>query len=278
MINNTNCKHESVAPANFLEKLSDSQAGPGRHKCGVCAYSDGFALAGLKNFLSYSEYSEHLEQYQSNFYKCKHGSIAPTRLLEELPDGQGGLTRHKCVTCAFKIGFELGLSDLDPSQLTVTETAVPNQPFEELILRDISVKVGRLKNDERNVLLGDLGEKAVMEFERRTLKQQGYTHLAEKVEQVSATVGDHLGFDVLSYNSAGDEKWIEVKTTTGHQNTKFHISENQIQRSESNPDKFWLYRLYDFNPELNATFMFKLNGNLRNKLHLYPTNYRALPK
>jgi len=278
MSNNTNCKHESVAPANLLGRLSESQAGPGRHKCGVCAYSDGFALAGKKKFSSYIKYTEYLEQYPSNFYRCSHGNVAPSRLLEKLPDGQGGPARHKCVTCAFKIGFEVGLTNVDLSKMTLEVTPVPNYPLEELTSRKFKPLGARTKNDERNAFLGDLGEKAVILHEQTDLKRQGYETLAAKVEQVSATEGDHLGYDVLSYYPSGEEKWIEVKTTTGSQTTKFHISENQIQRSESNPDKFWLYRLYDFNPELTAASMFMIHGALREKLNLYPTNYKALPK
>ena len=274
MPNNVNCKHSSVAPYNLLERLDESQAGPGRHKCGTCAYSYGFALAGSTRFSSYGDYSKRL----TNYYECGHGSVAPTRLLESLSESQGGPARHKCVTCAFKLGFNVGLTDTDLTNMIIKESPVPNYPLEKLVEKKFTPQGNRAQNDEKNAFLGDLGEKAVVIHERRFLSEHGLTSLAEKVEQVSATLGDHLGFDILSYYPSGNEKWIEVKTTTGAKNTKFHLSENQIQRSEGARKKFWLYRLYDFNPELAATSMYKLQGSLRDNLNLYPTNYTALPK
>jgi len=273
MQNNTNCQHDSIAPFNLLGRLNESQAGPGRHKCGVCAYSHGFSLGGSKRYKTYLAYVGEL----SDAYNCKHGSLAPKRLLQALSDSQGGPSRHKCVTCAFKLGFEVALTDVDLSKINIIDTPVPNYPLETLVNTMPTSSGNRMENDERNAFLGDLGEKAVITYEKKLLIEEGFNSLADKVEQVSATIGDHLGYDVLSYYPSGDEKWIEVKTTTGAQSTKFHISENQIKRSENDPSKFWLYRLYDFNPELAATSMYRLQGNLRDQLNLYPTNYRALP-
>jgi hypothetical protein len=38
---NETCKHGNVAPQDILDKLPDSQAGTGRHKCAICAYEKG---------------------------------------------------------------------------------------------------------------------------------------------------------------------------------------------------------------------------------------------
>jgi hypothetical protein len=35
------CKHQRQAPREVLDRLPDSQAGTGRHKCAVCAYEAG---------------------------------------------------------------------------------------------------------------------------------------------------------------------------------------------------------------------------------------------
>jgi hypothetical protein len=39
------CRHGRRAPTGMLENLPNSQAGPGRHKCVICAYFEGFAAA-----------------------------------------------------------------------------------------------------------------------------------------------------------------------------------------------------------------------------------------
>jgi hypothetical protein len=36
--------------------------------------------------------------------ECRHGSAVPLHALEELPESQGGIGRHRCVACAFKAG------------------------------------------------------------------------------------------------------------------------------------------------------------------------------
>ena len=76
---------------------------------------------------------------------------------------------------------------------------------------------------------------------------KGYKKLQHKIEQVSVTKGDGLGFDVLSYNTDGSEKHIEVKTTTDKKNTPFHISQNELLYSKEESSSYWLYRVYDLN-------------------------------
>lgn len=274
-MNNSDCKHGSTAPAGLLKRLSESQGGPGRHKCGVCAYSRGFALAGSRRFKSLNDYNAQ----EIEFYECKHNRLAPVRLLKNLPEGQGGSSRHKCVTCAFVLGFKAGLISVDPDDMQITELEAPSYSEEKnkgSNNRKPNFEAGSA--EALNVYLGDLGEKTVISFERKILIDKGRGDLAKKVEQVSSTVGDHLGYDVLSFYPTGEEKWIEVKTTTKAQSSKFHISENQIKCSETAGDKFWLYRLYDFDPEKAATSLYRLQGNLRDQLILDPTNYRARPK
>lgn len=40
--------------------------------------------------------------------ECKHGKTIPGKLIEKLPDNQGGPGRHKCVTCAYEAGVRTG--------------------------------------------------------------------------------------------------------------------------------------------------------------------------
>jgi hypothetical protein len=52
----------------------------------------------------------------------------------------------------------------------------------------------------------------------------GLDSLAAKVEHVSRTRGDGLGFDVLSFDEQGKERYIEVKTTAFAKETPFFVS------------------------------------------------------
>jgi uncharacterized protein DUF3883 len=76
-------------------------------------------------------------------------------------------------------------------------------------------KIDYAWRDARNRQLGRLGEQFAVDIERRRLKGQGRDDLAQKVEWIADTVGDGVGFDILSYDETDDsERFIEVKTTT----------------------------------------------------------------
>lgn len=42
------CAHGHVAPSGIISGLDASQAGVGRHKCVICAYSAGYAAGALE--------------------------------------------------------------------------------------------------------------------------------------------------------------------------------------------------------------------------------------
>lgn len=63
-----------------------------------------------------------------------------------------------------------------------------------------------------NRALGLAGELVVARREQSYLHSIGRTKLADRVEHVAQTKGDGLGYDVLSFDQKGREKWIEVKT------------------------------------------------------------------
>ena len=60
--------------------------------------------------------------------------------------------------------------------------------------------------------MGLAGEQFIAEFEARRLHAAGQKSLAERVEHVAGSRGDGLGYDVLSFEVSGEERFIEVKT------------------------------------------------------------------
>jgi hypothetical protein len=100
----------------------------------------------------------------------------------------------------------------------------------------------------------------------------GANHLAEKVQHVSQTRGDGLGFDILSFESSGKERFIEVKTTSFGQKTPFFVSANEVRFARQNADQFRLYRLFDFRA---APRLFELDGEIEKHCALDASTYRA---
>lgn len=106
-------------------------------------------------------------------------------------------------------------------------------------------KFDPVARDFRNRTLGREGEKLVYEFERKRLEAADRLDLARKVRWVAQEDGDGAGYDIHSYNTSGEDRLIEVKTTLGVRTTPFFITRNELSLSEERPAHFRLYRLYE---------------------------------
>jgi hypothetical protein len=127
--------------------------------------------------------------------------------------------------------------------------------------------------DAANRRLGQFGEKFVVDLERRRLEQKGRDDLAKRVVWASREWGDGLGFDVLSFGEAdGGEHLLEVKTTGLGKYHPFRVTATEVRCSEDVPDKFRLFRLFDFGRSPRA---YILHGSLRQTCRLGPASYLA---
>lgn len=100
---------------------------------------------------------------------------------------------------------------------------------------------------KRNKAIGEAGEKFIYDQERMKLKSHKKTE-NKQVCWISQIEGDGAGYDIKSYDKDGTEIYIEVKTTTGPENTPFYITANELAKSQECPEQFYLYRVYDFDP------------------------------
>ncbi|MBI3527209.1 MAG: DUF3883 domain-containing protein [Betaproteobacteria bacterium] len=138
--------------------------------------------------------------------------------------------------------------------------------------REMGVKRDYLAREARNASLGMAGEDFVLQYERVRLHKLGKKQLSDRVEHVSATKGDGLGFDVLSFEGTGKERFIEVKTTAFAKETPFFVSKNEVEFSESFASQFQLYRLFEFRKEPK---MFTLSSAVAKNCILDPISYLA---
>lgn len=135
-----------------------------------------------------------------------------------------------------------------------------------------AVKRDYIDREARNTSLGRAGEQFVVHFERWRLISGGHERLANKVEHVAETQGDGLGFDVLSFDTTGKEKLIEVKTTSFGKETPFFITRNEVDLSRSEADHFHLYRLFDFRKDPR---LFSFRGPVDQHCHLDACTFQA---
>ncbi|WP_114277908.1 DUF3883 domain-containing protein [Thioalbus denitrificans] len=131
-----------------------------------------------------------------------------------------------------------------------------------------------LEIEARNQLLGGAGEQFVINFERARLIHAGQEALADRIEQVSVTVGPSAGFDIHSFEVNGSDRFIEAKTTKYGKSTPFFITPSELRFSRDNASRYFLYRIFRFRTDPR---LFALHGHLEGQCKLEPSQYMAWP-
>jgi Domain of unknown function (DUF3883) len=129
-----------------------------------------------------------------------------------------------------------------------------------------------LEREARNRSLGLAGEQFALRFEQWRLAEIGVGQLAERVRHVSTEQGDGLGFDILSFEPDGRERFIEVKTTAFGERTPFFVSANEVRFARETGPQFYLYRLFDFKA---SPRLFEMAGPIEQHCALDATTFRA---
>ncbi len=151
-----------------------------------------------------------------------------------------------------------------PALLPVTPR---NENLERLVR-----KFNPVERDFRNRKLGRDGEELVFHFELERLRQFERPDLAKKVRWISEEDGDGAGYDILSFDAKGNERFLEVKTTVGSEITPFYITRNELSLSSERPDAFRLCRVFEFSRQPR---MFELVPPLKDHVRLSPLSYEA---
>lgn len=170
----------------------------------------------------------------------------------------------------------LPLSDLLAIQVA---PPVREEETQTLYERPRLVRTGLRRNfleiEARNRSLGRAGEELVIKFEHERLWRAGQTRLADRIECVAETKGDHLGYDILSFETDGRERFIEAKTTRIGALTPFFASRNEVDVSTTEESRYQLYRLFHFEKKPK---LFILPGSLGKSCNLEASQYSALPR
>ncbi len=136
----------------------------------------------------------------------------------------------------------------------------------------IARKYDVAERDARNRALGRAGEERVLAHERASLLAAGRTDLAERIRWVSHVDGDGAGYDILSFDTDGCDRLIEVKTTMGWERTPFHITRNELTVADERRGDWRLIRLWNFSQEPKV---FELRPPLEAHVSLMAINFQA---
>ncbi|MBP7649302.1 MAG: DUF3883 domain-containing protein [Phenylobacterium sp.] len=164
------------------------------------------------------------------------------------------------------MGEDFALFEESPP--TLRDAVWTRDPDMERLVR----KFDPAARDARNRALGFAGEELVVNAERRKLQALDRPDLAMKVRWISQEDGDGAGYDIHSFDRAGQDRLIEVKTTIGSRTTPFYLTRNEHKLSAERPEAFRLYRLFEFS---KAPRLFKLQPPLEQAVQLSPEVYRA---
>lgn len=133
------------------------------------------------------------------------------------------------------------------------------------------IKINYLEREQLNRSLGELGEQTVLEYERWQLKKLGKEQLAKQVQWISQD-DDGAGYDILSRNLDGTNKFIEVKTTRLGKETPFFFSKGELVFSQQNAENYHLFRVFNFD---SSAKIFTMNGGLDKICQSEPVNYQG---
>ncbi len=135
-------------------------------------------------------------------------------------------------------------------------------------------KIDFAEKDAANRRLAKIGEQFVYDLERHRLKDVGRDDLALKVEWVAQTIGDGLGFDILSFDETCDsERMLEVKATVLGKFFPFYVTANEVRCSDDIPDQYHLFRVFNMGREPQ---IYILHGSLKILCQLEPVLFRAV--
>lgn len=105
-------------------------------------------------------------------------------------------------------------------------------------------KIGKYKKR-----IGDIGEYIIFNFEKEKIKK---LKLKKEIQHIS-TKDDNAGYDIKSFNENGEEKFIEVKSTS-HKlgNNKIFITANELEKSKElkNYYFYFVFEILSNNPKI----------------------------
>jgi ubiquitin len=125
--------------------------------------------------------------------------------------------------------------------------------------------------------VGDAGEKYVYEFEKNKLEKLGLNDLADKIVKQYEDLSHFPGYDIQSFDEAGNEIFIEVKSTIGKYKNYFEISENEIKAAKELGDAYYIYQVTNAltDPKISTVINNLFDFEDKNKILIDPMVYRV---
>jgi len=140
------------------------------------------------------------------------------------------------------------------------------------------IKTNWREVNKRKLEIGILGEKLVLQNLFNI--EAGFNQSNTQFEHVSITKGDWLGYDIYLINEEIGEVYIEVKTTTGSFYDSLYMSENEVTTMKRYDKKYWMFRVYNFDPNSFSGDIELVQGaeEIKKMFEFIPNTYRVSVK
>lgn len=132
-------------------------------------------------------------------------------------------------------------------------------------------KINYLEREQRNARSGNIGEQIAIAYERWRLIDAGKDSFADKIEWVSY-YDDGAGFDILSKNENGSDRYIEVKSTKLGKETPIFFSNGEFEFAKRNSTDYHLYRVFNLTQHPR---LFTANGDFDSFCQKEPLHFKG---
>jgi Domain of unknown function (DUF3883) len=219
----------------------------------ISAVLANMGLPFIKGYKPRSNYQQILEDKVNDFLKQHSNNLEEK--FEKFANATATFQSYE------QINFEAILDD-EPVISQLKESEPTYQP----------IKINYLEREQNNRRLGEDGERLVMAYEKWRLIKAGKESLADKIEWISKDKGDGTGFDILSKNNNGTDRFVEVKTTKLIKETPIYLTKREVGFASENAKNFYLYRVFNFGS--NAQLFIK-NGQYNSFCKLLPQTFKG---
>lgn len=203
----------------------------------------------LGEVLVFDEDDKQLSKTRSEFLITQRIGNVVAHQTVPIKEYEEGYILDKNVTPAVFTAIS-GLSTNDKSTSTtptikpITNEEINKRKQQARRFRGRDVDWARKYDDNQEI--GNMGEEFVYHYERDRVA--GFSkNDVDRVQHLSKLQGDGLGYDISSIDSEGKILRIEVKTTSGPENSVFYMSINEKKFFEEyKDDGAVIYRVYNF--------------------------------
>lgn len=237
---------------NLLPLLNDRTRGAieSKHQ-NISAVLREMGLPFVNGYKPLSNYQKLLEENVAEFIKSNRVNLES--VFEQFAEAVD--------LPKYEIDFE-NILDEEPEPSQLKESEPTYRP----------IKINYLEKEQNNRNLGEEGEKLVIAYEKWRLIKAGKDGLAQKIEWISKEKGDGTGYDILSKNTNGTDRYVEVKTTKLSKETPIYLTRTELTFATQCAKNFFLYRVFNF--DSRPRFFIK-EGSYENFCSIQPMTFKC---